>query len=156
MPRLAMLIFFFVFGAEGASAEYRITEDRGGQIGEYLRLFQEMRAAGTVVVIDGMCLSACTLALGILPRAQVCATEQAKLGFHAAWRFDEQNKPVPSPEGTRALLQIYPPAVRRWIAGRGGLGPRMKYLIGKPLRTIVRSCTPKDMGQVTDHRAQAR
>src|SRR3989344_3839064 len=60
MPRLAMLIFFFVFGVQNASAEYRITEDRGGQIGEYLRLFQEMRAAGTVVVIDGMCLSACT------------------------------------------------------------------------------------------------
>ena len=56
-----------------AGATMRITGDRGGLIISYAERFMAARASGESVVIDGACLSACTLAVGILPRGQICA-----------------------------------------------------------------------------------
>ena len=53
-----------------ASATMRIAEDRGGQIGHYLQAFAVLRSTGENVVIDGNCLSACTLVLGLIPNEQ--------------------------------------------------------------------------------------
>ena len=39
---------------------------------------------GTDVVIDGKCLSACTMVLGLVPSKQICVTPRARFGFHAA------------------------------------------------------------------------
>src|SRR6185503_19428022 len=44
-----------------ASAMVRIGEDRGGQIGHYKKTFAMFRSSGERVVVDGNCLSACTL-----------------------------------------------------------------------------------------------
>ncbi|MEJ2436230.1 MAG: hypothetical protein P8Y53_24955, partial [Pseudolabrys sp.] len=68
-----------------ASATMRIAEDRGGQIGHYLQAFAMLRSTGEHVVIDGNCLSACTLVLGMIPRSHICVTSRARFGFHAAW-----------------------------------------------------------------------
>jgi hypothetical protein len=46
----------------------RIAEDRGGQIGHYLQTFAVLRSSGENVVVDGNCLSACTLLLGLIPK----------------------------------------------------------------------------------------
>lgn len=118
----------------------RISEDRGGQIGQYLQAFALLRASGEKVVIDGNCLSACTLVLGIVPRARICATDRARLGFHAAWMPDADGRPVTSAMGTQALWRIYPPAVRKWITRNGGLSRKMIYLEGRSLAGIVPSC----------------
>lgn len=123
-----------------ASATMRIAEDRGGQIGHYLQAFGMLRSSGERVVIDGNCLSACTLVLGIIPPARVCATQRARFGFHAAWMPDEDGRPVTSPLGTQALWNIYPHQVRRWINSHGGLSRRMIYLQGRALTGIVASC----------------
>ena len=69
-----------------ARAEMRITADSGGRIIDYADRFLQVRASGEQVVIDGTCLSACTLVIGMLPRDRFCATPNAVLGFHAAWR----------------------------------------------------------------------
>ena len=61
-----------------ASATMRIAGDRGGQIGHYLQNFAMLRSTGERVVIDGNCLSACTLVLGIIPRSRMCATPRAR------------------------------------------------------------------------------
>ena len=74
-----------VVGTSPASATMRIAEDRGGQIGQYLQAFSMLRSSGERVVIDGNCLSACTLVLGIVSPSKICATSRARLGFHAAW-----------------------------------------------------------------------
>ena len=63
-----------------ASATMRIAEDRGGQIGHYLQAFAMLRSSGENVVIDGNCLSACTLVLGLIPRSRICATPRARWG----------------------------------------------------------------------------
>jgi hypothetical protein len=67
-----------------ANATMRIAGDPGGLIIAYLERFAAVRASGETVIIDGTCLSACTLAIGIFSRGQVCATPKAVLGFHAA------------------------------------------------------------------------
>ncbi len=111
-----MQIRGLVFGAivttlsvTSASATMRISEDRGGQIGHYLQTFASLRSSGENVVVDGNCLSACTLVLGLVPREKICATQHARFGFHAAWMPDNNGRPVTSPLGTQALWDIYPP-----------------------------------------------
>ena len=123
-----------------ASAAMRIAEDRGGQIGQYLQAFASVRSSGESVIIDGNCLSACTLVLGLVPRERICATERARLGFHAAWMPDRDGRPVTSPLGTQALWSIYPATVRRWINQHGGLSRKMIFMQGHELNGIVASC----------------
>jgi hypothetical protein len=123
-----------------ASAMMRIAEDRGGQIGHYLQAFAMLRSTGERVEIDGNCLSACTLVLGLIPHSRLCVTPRARFGFHAAWMPDSDGRPVTSAMGTRALWNIYPASVRRWIVRHGGLSRRMIYLQGRDLHGIVQSC----------------
>jgi hypothetical protein len=124
-----------------ASATMRIAEDRGGQIGHYLQAFALLRSTGERVIIDGNCLSACTLVLGMIPNNHLCVTERARFGFHAAWMPGSDGEPVTSPMGTRALWNIYPPSVRYWIVRHGGLSRHMIFLQGRDLKHIVRSCS---------------
>ncbi|MFY9599945.1 MAG: hypothetical protein WB540_18235 [Pseudolabrys sp.] len=142
-----MRIWGLIFGAvvaalsvTSASATMRIAEDRGGQIGHYLQAFTTLRSSGESVVVDGNCLSACTLVLGLVPRERICATQRARFGFHAAWMPDRDGRPVTSPLGTQALWSIYPASVRRWINQHGGLSRKMIYLQGHELDGIVASC----------------
>src|SRR4029450_9316175 len=122
-----------------ASATMRISEDRGGQIGRYLEAFATVRSSGDRVVVDGNCLSACTLVLGVVPRERICATQRARFGFHAALMPDRHGRPVTSPMGTQALWSIYPASVRRWISQHGGLSRKMIFMQGQDLNGIVAS-----------------
>src|SRR5215510_7434577 len=142
-----MKIRGFVLGAavmaltiSSASATMRISEDRGGQIGRYLQTYAALRSSGESVVVDGNCLSACTLLLGVVPRERICATQNARFGFHAAWMPDHNGRPVTSPLGTQALWSFYPASVRRWINQHGGLSRKMIFLQGRDLNGIVPSC----------------
>ena len=123
-----------------AQATVRITDDMGGLMTEYASRFASLRASGERVVIDGPCYSACTMLLGMLSRDQVCVTPNAVLGFHAAWNFDDAGHRVTSASATQALIDIYPPRIRSWLAKRGGLSPHMKYLRGHELATIYPAC----------------
>jgi hypothetical protein len=137
---LLLCAAFLACGISSASATMRIAEDRGGQIGQYLQSFAAVRESGERVVIDGNCLSACTLVLGLIPNDRICATPRARFGFHAAWMPDPNGRPVTSPMGTQALWNIYPVSVRHWISRHGGLSRRMIYLQGRSLSGIVANC----------------
>jgi hypothetical protein len=157
-----MQIRGLVFGAAAlalsitsASATMRISEDRGGQIGRYLEAFASVRSSGERVVVDGNCLSACTLVLGVVPRERICATQRARFGFHAAWMPDREGSPVTSPLGTQALWSIYPASVRRWISRQGGLSRKMIFMQGQDLNGIVASCDRDGRGQVRSARRHA-
>jgi hypothetical protein len=124
-----------------AAAEVRIAGDPGGEVASYVRKFEAMRASGEHVVIDGPCLSACTLLLGILPRDHICVTRQAVLGFHAASYYDDTSRSlVPTREGTRLVMQVYPPAIRSWIVRHGGLRPALIELRGRELAEMYSTC----------------
>ncbi|HVY00737.1 MAG TPA: hypothetical protein VHA55_13210 [Pseudorhodoplanes sp.] len=121
-------------------ATVRIANDPGGQIGPYLEKLNSIRSSGENVVIDGPCLSACTMVLGIIPRDRICVTPRAQLGFHAAWNPGSGGRRIVSIAGTEVLWDIYPQHIRRWIAQRGGLSPKMKYLSGRELAAMYPTC----------------
>jgi hypothetical protein len=123
-----------------ASAAVRIKADPGGQIGPYLENLALLRSSGERVIIDGPCLSACTMVLGVIPRNRICVTPRARLGFHAAWHPGENGRPVTSRAATQLLMDIYPDDVRSWIKGRGGLTPKMMYLSGRELAAMYQTC----------------
>lgn len=131
---------FLALMAGGASAAVRISNDAGGQIGPYLDNFAMVRNSGQKVIIDGPCLSACTMVLGIVPRDRICVTSRAKLGFHAAWNPAANGKVVMSHAGTKALWEIYPSHIRSWLNKRGGLKTKMIYLSGSELTAMYPPC----------------
>lgn len=126
--------------AAPASASVRIKSDKGGQIGAYVARYSKLKRSGESVVIDGPCLSACTIVLGMIPPQRLCATPNAVLGFHAAWMPDGAGRKVTSPEATRLLMQLYPASVRQWITRRGGLTPKLMLMQGRDLTGVVATC----------------
>ena len=89
-------------------AEIRILASPGGQVGPFLDLFDRVRESGERVVIDGPCLSACTLVLMTVPEERICVTRRAVLGFHAARSIDGRGRTDAEPEASRAVLESLP------------------------------------------------
>jgi hypothetical protein len=135
---LAMVLSALALPA--AQAEVRILASPGGQVGPFLDLFERVRASGERVVIDGPCLSACTLVLSMVPADRICVTRRAILGFHAARSIDRRGRIYTEPEASELVLEAYPSPVRGWIRRRGGLGSRLLLLRGRELAAIYPSC----------------
>ena len=123
-----------------ARAEIRILASPGGQVGPFIDLFDQVRASGERVVIDGPCISACTLVLSVIPNDRICVTRRAVLGFHAARSMDRRGRLYAEPEASELVLEAYPAAVRGWIRRRGGLSSRLLLLRGRELAAIYPSC----------------
>ena len=143
--RVAVIKLIFVaavlFAAIGhAQAEVRILASPGGQVGPFIELFDRLNASGERVVIDGPCLSACTLVLMMVPTERICVTRRAVLGFHAARSIDRRGRMYAEPEASREVEAAYPTPVREWIARRGGLTSRLLLLRGRELAAIYPRC----------------
>lgn len=137
---LASALIFFA-SASLASAEVRIAGDPGGEVQAYLTKYHQIRDSGQRVVIDGPCLSACTLLTGIVPRDHICVTSRAVLGFHAASYYDDVSRRlVPTRAGTRLVMSLYPANIRNWINHHGGLTPQLIRLSGRELDGMYRTC----------------
>jgi len=134
------MAFALSLAATSAEATIWIHSDSGGRIEDYLSRYRNARATNERVVIDGTCLSACTLVLGIVPRNRICATANATLGFHSAWERDDHGHAVISPRWTRVVLANLPGSIRHWIARNGGLRPEMLLLRGHELAQLVPAC----------------
>src|SRR5947209_16046456 len=98
-------------GVSSAWADMRIYDDRGGRIEDYISRFSALRQIGERVIVDGACLSACTVVLGAVQCNRTCVTPRATCGFHAAWIPTGSGYTVASPRGDRVLWASYPPAV---------------------------------------------
>jgi len=136
---LALLLAALLCAAP-ATAEVRILASPGGEVGPFLDLFARVRASGERVVIDGPCLSACTLVLSTVPNDRICVTRRAILGFHAARSMDARGRLYAEPEASAVVLQAYPSAVRGWINRHGGLSSRVLLLRGRELAAIYPLC----------------
>jgi hypothetical protein len=123
-----------------ASATVWIRADPGGIISEYQAAFSKLRFSGEQVVIDGPCLSACTLVLSTIPRNRICVTSKAVFGFHAAYSMDEMGHKFRAQDQTRAMAASYPTKVRTWINRNGGLNGRMIFLRGRELADLYHLC----------------
>jgi hypothetical protein len=117
-----------------------ITYDPGGFIPMYVAKMQRAAAMGERVIIDGNCLSACTMTLGIIPPENVCATPRAVLGFHSAFTPTPWGQKMDYPPGTLQMVSHYPPAIRTWIRHHGGLHPSFIYLRAPEIFQYVRPC----------------
>jgi hypothetical protein len=136
----AMIILVFMRSAPAIADEVRILSSPGGQVGPFLDLFEGVRKTGDRVVIDGPCLSACTLVLSIVPNNRVCVTRRAVLGFHAARSMDRHNHLHAEPEATERMLESYPIPVRDWINRHGGLTSHLLVLRGRELTGFYPAC----------------
>jgi len=100
-----LLAAVLVFAGVGAShAVVRIEQDRGGRIGAYVDKYQGLRSSGEMVIIDGFCVSACTIVLGSVPHDKICVTSRAKLGFHAAWNPGSNGRKIANAEATQVCF----------------------------------------------------
>jgi hypothetical protein len=126
--------------SQPAAAVVRITDDQGGNIGDYYSRYQALRSSKAKVVIDGKCSSACTMILGIVPPDRICVTKNALLGFHAAWQPTFLGLKSINEPATRTLMTFYPGPIRQWIEHNGGLSSQMMYLTGPELMAIYRQC----------------
>jgi hypothetical protein len=140
MHRTAVTMIAFLLGLAPALADVRILSSPGGKAGEFLEFFSVLKTSGQRVVIDGPCLSACTLVLTEIPGDRICVTPRAVLGFHAARLMDEKGRIYAAPEATRAVAAAYPPAIRDWIARHGGLTAKPIYLRGRELAALYPRC----------------
>ena len=136
----ALLLAAAMLVAAPAVAEVRIIQSPGGQVGPFLDLFEQVRDSGERVVIDGPCLSACTLVLSMVPSNRICVTRRAVLGFHAARSIDRRGRTSAEPEASEIVLQTYPSGVRNWIRSRGGLSSRLLLLRGRELAALYPTC----------------
>lgn len=139
---LALLVLTLVAAAP-AQALLHITRDHGGYVEQYKAKYERIRDTGQRVVIDGICNSACTLVLGIVPLNKICVTPRASLGFHEAY-YDKSftfGIKITSAAGTSELMSYYPDTVKDWIRQNGGLTTKMKVIKNGPqLWKIVDPC----------------
>lgn len=137
------LVLLALLCATPAAADYRVTRDHGGLVETYKAKYARLRDRGERVVIDGICNSACTLVLGIVPLNRICVTPRASLGVHEAY-IDKRwtaGIRVASNSGTSDLLSYYPPPLKAWIKRRGGLKPQMQHIKnGAELWAIIDPC----------------
>lgn len=127
-------------GMAFAHADVRILSSPGGQVGPFIELFDKVRETGERVVIDGPCLSACTLVLMTVPGERICVTKRAVFGFHAARSVDRRGRMYAEPEASKAVHDAYPEPVRNWISRHGGLTSRMLLLRGRELAAMYPRC----------------
>ena len=137
---LLLAVALWFFATMLARADVRILASPGGQVRPFIDLFDEVRASGEHVIIDGPCMSACTLVLSIVPSERICVTRRAVLGFHAARSIDRRGKVYAEPEASKLVLEAYPGPVRNWIVHHGGLTSRLILLRGRELSAMYRPC----------------
>jgi len=131
---------FAEMNVRASATEVRILSSTGGVAASYVNFFTQVRKSGKKVVIDGYCLSACTLVLNIVPRNQICVTRRAVLGFHAPRYVDRNGRITRTKRATRAVTASYPPAVRAWLRRKGGLKRDFVLLQGRELAALYRRC----------------
>jgi len=140
LRRLLLTVLVSVIAAAPALADIRIVSSSGGVVGNYLEFFSRVKKSGDRVIIDGPCLSACTLVLSTIPRNRICVTSRAVLGFHAPAIIDQEGHRYRSRDATKAVVASYPASVQAWIKRHGGLKPDLIYLRGRELAALYPRC----------------
>jgi hypothetical protein len=125
---------------------HSFADQHGGDVEEFAALYAAIRAEGQKVVIDGPCISACTI-VASLPRDQVCITPRALFGVHLA--VDDEGMPDPAYTAW-AVKTYYPSALQDWIARHGGLTDVPKWIEYRDLLAIFRPCGPDDGAPTAD------
>jgi hypothetical protein len=120
-----------LLGTTAASAEtVDVSDNHGGPLATYQMEWASLAARGVRVRIVGPCVSACTVLVGYIPRAHICVTPNAYLGFH--WATTAFH--------TQELWNAYPPDIRQWISQHGGLTNQLTWLRAPQIYRYFRKC----------------
>jgi hypothetical protein len=107
-----------------------ISDDRGGFLFLYQQKWEKIALQHPNVRITGVCLSACTVLLGYVPRRNICVTEGGVLGFHlATMEF-----------ATKQLLEAYPDDIKEWLDQHGGLTHQVLWLQAPEIFHFFQKC----------------
>ena len=90
MPRAMITSVLLLVSLEAANADLRIVSSGGGEVGSHLRLFAAIRQSGQRAIIDGPCLSACSLVLSAIPGGGRGGNRRRKSRTFLAWRFGDR------------------------------------------------------------------
>lgn len=93
------------------SAPENVRIDPGGSVADRMQQIERIERSGHQFRIDGMCISACTMYLGL---RNVCVAPRTVLGFHSSY-VQQGFTPVPSKYGNAVLLSYYPEKIRKWV-----------------------------------------
>jgi hypothetical protein len=111
-----------------AKTKMVLYDEYGGILQEHIQRFQALAASGDDVEIRGVCNSACTMIIAIVPADRLCFGERAALGFHSS-RDAESNEPVA--KTNRWMVMQYPQDIRDWIMAKGGVEKFTIYAMWK-------------------------
>jgi hypothetical protein len=112
-----------------------IRGDRGGSVLKYYLRIQYLIRSNLPVIVDGACMSACTLYLSI-PIEQICITKRASFSFHKPYGAG----PHGNQEAEAFMLRQYPRWVINWIKRVGGLTKSLKTMQNYYARHFMRAC----------------
>jgi hypothetical protein len=125
---LATLFSLATFAVRAETIE--IIDDRGGFLFLYQHKWDKIALQHPNVRIAGICLSACTVLLGYVPRKNICVTEKGVLGFHlATMEF-----------ATKQLLEAYPDDIKAWLDEHGGLTHQVLWLQAPEIFHFFQKC----------------
>src|SRR5262245_64629981 len=89
VPLAIITLVLSLVSAIPARADLRIVASPGGEVGSYLELFAKFRETGQRVIIDGLCMSACTLVLSTIHEDGICLRRHGLLVVYSARRVDQ-------------------------------------------------------------------
>lgn len=78
-----------------------------------MQQIERIERSGHLFRIDGMCISACTMYLGL---KNVCVAPRTVLGFHSSYTSNGFMPPQPSKYGNAVVMSYYPDRVKKWVA----------------------------------------
>jgi hypothetical protein len=141
----ALLAGLALFALSPADAAYRITFSPGGKIMTFFDKYEAIREAGGHVIIDGPCISACTL-VTIIDPAKVCITPRAALAFHSAADINPDGTETYDSDATQIVWHEYPKVIKDLVSAKGWDGstehPHLVWLDHDDLSTVYQDCTP--------------
>ncbi len=116
---------------------YRISNDYGGELTKYIAKYSMLSAAEGKVEFEGVCASACTLALNFIKPENGCSLYGSKWGFHTATLGEEEY----SQEGTDIAWAFYPEWVKTLLDDHGLSGKEAHpTLVWFPGITFYKEC----------------
>lgn len=110
-----------LFGCEeAAGVPCLIFNNPGGVVSQFRDAASQAQQLRIPIVIDGYCISACTLFADQVPRRQLCVTARAVFAFHKGRaRLAGTDGDTPRPRYYSDI--VYSPPVLQWITAQGGL-----------------------------------
>jgi hypothetical protein len=120
------LLLTLASSAQVAPQKIVVYDGQGGPIVEADSRWKTIDFFGPDVEIRGPCRSACPLVISRIRKDKLCFGEKGSLWLHQTRDLlskpgEEPKRWEPNDKATKWLVDSYPPDIRAWIEGRGGV-----------------------------------